>query len=83
MKDGLVFLNNTFRILYFKEFPNLIFGEPQLLLNLMTDIVVRHIKLATNPGKQGVSAVWNFFYRVCIMMTHSLLHLCLKCWKCC
>ena len=45
MKDGLIFLNNTFHIFYFKEFPDLIFGEPQLLLNLMTDIVVRHIKL--------------------------------------
>ena len=61
MKNGLIFLNNTFHIFYFKEFPNLVFGEPQLLLNLMTDIVVRHIKLATNPGKQDVSAIWKYF----------------------
>ena len=61
MKDGLIFLNNAFCIFYFKEFPDLVFGEPQLLLNLMTDIVVRHIKLATNPGNQDGSAVWKYF----------------------
>ena len=61
MKDGLVYLNNACRMFYFKEFPNLVFGDPQLLLNLMTDIVVRHIKLATNPGNQDVSAVWKYF----------------------
>ena len=72
MKKGLVFLNDTFRIFYFKEFPDLIFGEPQLLLNLMTDIVERHIKLATNPGKQGVSAVWKFFKEHAII-TESIL----------
>ena len=72
MKDGLIFLNNTVHIFYFKEFPDLIFGEPKLLLNLMTDIVVRHIKLATNPGKQGVSAVWKFFKEHAII-TESIL----------
>ena len=72
MKEGLIFLNNTFRVFYFKEFPDLIFGKPQLLLNLMTDIVVRHIKLATNPGKQGVSAVWKFFKEHAII-TESIL----------
>ena len=61
MKEGLIFLNNAFRIFYFKEFPDLVFGEPQLLLNLMTDIVVRHIKLATNPGNQDVCAIWKYF----------------------
>ena len=61
MKDGLIFLNNAFCIFYFKEFPDLVFGEPQLLLNLMTDIVVRHMKLATNPGHQDGSAVWKYF----------------------
>ena len=62
MKDGLIYLNNAFRIFYFKEFPDLVFGEPQLLLNLLTDIVVRHIKLATNPGSQEVSAaIWKYF----------------------
>ena len=61
MKDGLIFLNNAFCIFYFKEFPDLVFGEPQLLLNLMTDIVMRHIKLVTNPGNQDVSAIWKYF----------------------
>ena len=72
MKDELIFLNNTFHIFYFKEFPDLIFGEPQLLLNLMTDIVVRHIKLTTNPGKQGVFAVWKIFKEHAII-TESIL----------
>ena len=72
MKDGLIFLNNTFHVFYFKEFPDLIFGEPQLLLNLMTDIVVHHIKLTTNPGKQGISAVWKIFKEHAII-TESIL----------
>ena len=72
MKDGLIFLNNTFRVFCFKEFPDLIFGEPQLLLNLMTDIVVCHIELTTNPGKQGISAVWKFFKEHAII-TESIL----------
>ena len=61
MKDGLIFLKNAFRIFYFKEFPNLVFGEPQLLLNFMTEIAVRHMKLATNPGNEHLSAVWKYF----------------------
>ena len=61
MKDGLIFLKNTFRIFYFKEFPDLVFGEPQLLLNFLTEIAVRHMKLATNPGNEHLSAVWKYF----------------------
>ena len=60
MKDGLIYLNNTTHIFYFKEFPDLVFGEPQLFLNLMTDIVVRHIKVATR-GNQDIPAIWKYF----------------------
>ena len=61
MKDGLIFLKDAFRIFYFKEFPDLVFGEPQLLLNFMTEIVVCHMKLSTNPGSEHLSAVWKYF----------------------
>ena len=67
MKNGLIYLNNTFRIFYFKEFPDLVFGKPQLLLNLMTDIVIRHTKLATISGNQAVSAIWKPFLEQAII----------------
>ena len=82
MKNGLIFLNNTFRIFYFKEFPNLVFGEPQLLLNLMTDIVVCHIKLATNPGNQDISAIWKYFKERAIV-NEIILKEIMMYWRCC
>ncbi len=39
---GLNYLNKSFRILYFREL-DLIFGEPQTLLDMITCIIIRHI----------------------------------------
>ena len=55
MKEGLVFLHHSFRIFYFNEFPDLVFGEPQLLLNFMTSVTMHHIKLTTNPDQAATS----------------------------
>ena len=55
MKEGLVFLHRSFRIFYFEEFPDIVFGEPQLLLNFMTRVTVYHIRLITNPDQAATS----------------------------
>ena len=46
LKEGLQFLEQSNRIFYFKElFPDKVIGDPQVLLNMVTGIVVEHIKL--------------------------------------
>ena len=46
LKEGLQFLEQSHRIFYFKElFPDKVIGDPQVLLNMVTGIVVEHIKL--------------------------------------
>ena len=49
MKEGLLFLHNSFRIFYFIELSHLVFRSPRLLLNFLTAITVHHIQLTTNP----------------------------------
>ena len=61
LKKGLEFLNKTFRVFYFSKL-ELVVGEPQLLLNFITKIVVCHIELTTNPNKSEASdGTWKFF----------------------
>ena len=46
LKEGLQYLEQSNRIFYFKElFPDKVIGDPQVLLNMVTGIVVEHIKL--------------------------------------
>ena len=46
LKEGLQFLEQSNRIFYFRElFPDKVIGDPQVLLNMVTRIVVEHIKL--------------------------------------
>ena len=62
MKEGLVILHKSFRILYFLDFPDLVFGEPQLLLNFMSNITVCYIKLTSNPDQAATSnGAWKQF----------------------
>ena len=61
MTEGLQFLNNSFRIFYFIEFPEHVFGEPQLLLNLMTNITACHIMLLANSEQRPAYGVWKQF----------------------
>ena len=61
LKEGLEFLNKTFRVFYFSKL-ELVVGEPQLLLNFITKIVVCHIELTTNPNKRLASdGTWKCF----------------------
>ena len=56
LNSGLEFLNKTFHVFYFSKL-KLVFGEPQLLLNFITKIIVCHIELTTNPNK-SVASLW-------------------------
>ena len=77
MKEGLVFLHRSFRIFYFKEFPDIVFGEPQLLLNFMTKVTVYHIKLTTNPDQATTSTgAWKQFKEQGIITEDILVDIC-------
>ena len=77
MKEGLVFLHRSFRIFYFKEFPDIVFGEPQLLLNFMTRVTVYHIKLTTNPDQATTSTgTWKQFKEQGIITEAILVRIC-------
>ena len=72
MTEGLLFLNHSFRIFYFIEFPDFVFGEPQLLLNLMTNITACHIMLPANPDQGPTYRVWKQFKEQGIINEHIL-----------
>ena len=77
MKEGLVFLHRSFRIFYFKEFPDIVFGKPQLLLNFMTRVTVYHIKLTTNPDQEAAcTGVWKQFKEQGIITEDILVDIC-------
>ena len=77
MKEGLVFLHGSFRIFYFKEFPDIVFGEPQLLLNFMTRVTVYHIKLTTNSDQAApCTGVWKQFKEQGIITEDILVDIC-------
>ena len=77
MKEGLVFLHRSFRIFYFEEFPDIVFGEPQLLLNFMTRVTVYHIKLTTNPDQAATSnGAWKQFKEQGIITEDILVDIC-------
>ena len=74
LKSGLKFLNETFRVFYFSKL-ELVFGEPQLLLNFITKIIVCHIELTTNPNKSVASdGTWKCFKEQGIITKEILTH---------
>ena len=74
LKEGLKFLNETFRIFYFSKL-EIVFGEPQLLLNFITKIIVCHIELTTNPNKSVTSdGTWKCFKEQGIITEDILKH---------
>ena len=74
LKSGLIFLNETFRVFYFSKL-ELVFGEPQLLLNFITKIIVCHIELTTNPNKSVASdGTWKCFKEQGIITEEILTH---------
>ena len=74
LKSGLEFLNETFRVFYFSKL-KLVFGEPQLLLNFITKIIVCHIELTTNPNKSVASyGTWKCFKEQGIITEDFITH---------
>ena len=74
LKSGLEFLNEKYRVFYFSEL-ELVFGEPQLLLNFITKIIVCHIELTTNPNKSVASdGIWKCFKEQGIITEEMLTH---------
>ena len=77
MKEGLVLLHRSFRIFYFKECPDIVFGKPQLLLNFMTGVTVYHIRLTTNPDQAATSTgTWKQFKEQGIITEAILVDIC-------
>ena len=74
LKAGLEYLNQSFGIFYFSKL-ELVFGEPQFLLNFITKIIVRHIELTTNPKKSVASGgTWKCFKEQGIITEEILKH---------
>ena len=63
LKEGLQYLEKSNRIFYFKElFPDMVIADPQVLLNMVTRIVVEHIKLNSGIDTgRTMYAVWKKF----------------------
>ena len=71
---GLEFLNKNFRVFYFSKL-KIVFGEPQLLLNFITKIIVCHIELTTNPNKSVASyGTWKCFKERGIITEEIVTH---------
>ena len=74
LKAGLEFLNKTFRVFYFSNL-ELVVGEPQLLLDFITKIIVCHIELTTNPNKSVTSdGTWKCFKEQGIITEEIITH---------
>ena len=63
LKRALRYLHDIKRIFYFEEdFPNVVIGEPQAVLDKLTELVAYHIELTTNPKKQeALDGKWKKF----------------------
>ena len=63
LKGALRYLHDIKRIFYFEEdFPNVVIGEPQAVLDKLTEMVAYHIELTTNPKKQeALEGKWKKF----------------------
>ena len=63
LKEALRYLHGIKLIFYFeKDFPGVVIGEPQAVLDKLTELVAYHIELTTNPKNQkAVDGKWKKF----------------------
>ena len=63
LKEGLKYLEESNRIFYFSDlFPDKVFGEPQAVLNMVTEVVKEHIKLTAGVDTgRLMDAAWKKF----------------------
>ena len=74
LKDALRFLHEMKLVFYFEEeFPNVVIGRPQSVLNKLTELVAYHIQLTTNPKMQRIlDEKWNKFSQCGILSIECL-----------
>ena len=74
LKDALRFLHEMKLVFYFEEeFPNVVIGHPQSVLDKLTELVAYHIQLTTNPEMQGIlDERWNKFSQCGILSIECL-----------
>ena len=63
LKEGLKYLDQSNRIFYFSElFPDKVFGNPQAVLNMVTEVVTEHIQLTTGIiTRRVIDGAWKKF----------------------
>ena len=68
------YLHDKHLIFYFEEeFPGVVIGEPQCVLNKHTEVVAYHIELTTNPDRRGaVHGIWRKFMECGILNVDCL-----------
>ena len=74
LKNALRFLHEMKLVFYFEdEFPNVVIGHPQSVLNKLTELVAFHIQLTTNPKMQrNLSGMWRKFGQCGILQIDCL-----------
>ena len=75
LKEGLKYLKQSNRIFYFSElFPDKVFGEPQAVLNMVTEVVMMHIQLTTGVDTgRLIDGAWKKFKEQAIITENILL----------
>ena len=74
LKGALRYLHDIKLIFYFEEdFPGVVIGEPQAVLDKLTELVAYHIELTTNPKKQrALDGKWKKFSQCGILNIECL-----------
>ena len=74
LKEALRFLHEMKLVFYFEEeFPNVVIGHPQSVLNKLTELVAYHIQLTTKPEMQrNLSGMWKKFSQCGILSIDCL-----------
>ena len=74
LKKSLKYLDQYNRIFYFNElFPDKVFGEPQAVLNMVTEVVMEHIKLTTGVDTgRVIDGAWRKFKEQAIITENIL-----------
>ena len=75
LKVSLKYLEQSNRIFYFSElFPDKVFGEPQAVLNMVTEVVMEHIKLTTGVDTgRLIDGAWKKFKEQGIITENILM----------
>ena len=74
LKGALRYLHDIKLIFYFEEdFPGMVIGEPQAVLDKLTELVAYHIELTTNPkNRRALGGKWKKFSQCGILNIECL-----------